>query len=209
MPRWTPPRTALLRELVLLCWALSLWGCDRPADELAEATIASAEQHSGAAHESPGVMQQPDRSVPPEDPYAALMRGSLRALPAVPDSLDGLPEGVNAVQFEMRLLTAAMQNIIQLIADDRFEEIPDQIRQVHPSYELTHSAIRSGLYRPPINGDRIDAFVEADDIFHDELRALVRAARSRDREGVTSQMGQLTAGCVSCHSDFRFPRPTP
>lgn len=126
-------------------------------------------------------------------------------LPTVPDSLDALPPGVNVVQFEMRLLTEGMQNILRLIADNRLDEIPGQIRQVHPAYELTHQAIDEGLYAPPVNSDQIDEFVAMDDEFHDILRALVAASREGDLQKTTDRYSDLVQGCTSCHGQFRFP----
>lgn len=190
--------------VVSLIAAVSLAGCDEAPDE-----DPAFEQHQEGAVQQP----QPDRPAPVEeadgegqvDEYADVFGGELRELPTAPETLDELPEGVNVVQYEMRLLTAAMQNILQLIADERLDEIPDQIRQVHPVYELTHEALEQQQYRPPVNPDRIDDFVEMDDEFHDDLRGLVGAANDADLEGVTEQYGRLVDGCASCHGEFRFP----
>ena len=196
------PGTVAMAAMLFLMLGLLLTGCDEAPQQQPEADDSAPPEQA--------VQQKPSDDEDVEqhdqvDEYADVFRGELRELPPVPDSLDELPDGVNVVQYEMRLLTAAMQNILQLIADERLDEIHDQIRGVHPVYDLTHQAIDEEVYRPPANPDRIDDFVEMDDDFHDELRELVGAANDDDMEGVTEQYGRLVDGCASCHGEFRFP----
>ncbi len=185
--------------VLVTAWAV---GCDEDGDTSQEAdqVVEQEESAETEAGEETALVE-----VDEVDPYREVMRGELRELPPVPESLEELPQGVNIVQLEMRLLTGAMQNILQLIGDERLDEIPGQIRQVHPAYELTHQALEEGLYRPPVNPDQIEEFIAEDDEFHDVLRGLVGAARDDDLEGVTQYYNELVEGCTSCHGQFRFP----
>lgn len=198
-------RRSILAKVAIIC-LVTAWaaGCDEPEEVSQEADQVVAQEESGEVEEdeAPAAEENDDADA---YAYEDVLRGELRQLPEVPESLDELPEGLNIVQLEMRLLTAAMQNILQLIGDERLDEIPGQIRQVHPAYELTHQALEEGLYRPPVNPDQIEEFVEVDDEFHDDLRGLVGAARDDDLEGVTRYYNELVDGCTSCHGQFRFP----
>jgi hypothetical protein len=193
-----PIKKKLAGFLAAALIALVAVGCDEeapPYDDPA-ADQEEVEQETEVAEEA-----QPEE---PAHAYADF-HDDFAPLPPVPDSLDELPPGVNVVQFEMRLLTEGMQNILRLIADDRLDEIPDQIRQIHPAYELTHQAIEEGIYAPPVNSDQIDEFIAMDDEFHDDLRALVAASREGDLQGATDRYSDLVQGCTSCHGQFRFP----
>ena len=192
---------AAATAMILAVLAMAI-GCDEPATPVDE----QPQEVAAVDPVEEGEAEAEEEEVADEgDEYGDVLRGELRDLPEVPDSLDELPEGVNIVQFEMRLLTAAMQNILQLIADERLDEIPGQIRQVHPAYELTHQALEDELYRPPVNPDQIEEFIEVDDEFHDILRGLVGAARDDDLQGVTEHYSELVEGCAGCHGQFRFP----
>jgi hypothetical protein len=163
-------------------------GCgERPADERAES-------------QSP---TEVEKTAEPAHPFADF-HAELAPLPAVPETLDELPEGVNIIQFEMRLLTEAMQNILRLLADRRLDAIPGQISQVHPAYELAQYALAEGLYAPPVNPEAMDRFIELDELFHDDLRALVRAARDDDLAAATASYLELVNACTGCHQEFRF-----
>jgi|SRR5690554_5491181 len=121
-----------------------------------------------------------------------------------PASFEDLPEGVNAVQHEMRLLNEAMHTTLTLIANNQLGGIPALIHRVHPAKELTHSAIEAGAYLPPKNPEQIEAFVEMDEVFHDDLRELLRAAKADDLQRATAAYGELVQGCTSCHTAFRY-----
>lgn len=183
--------------LVVLFIALALTGCDEeePAELEEPAQAQQMQEEAEVAAEG-----SDEEALPFADFY-----DDFEPLPAVPDSLDELPPGVNVVQYEMRLLTEGMQNILRLIADNRLDEIPTQIRQIHPAYELTHQALEEGLYAPPYNSDQIEAFIELDDEFHDDLRALVRASRDNNLQGATDAYSDLVVGCTTCHTQYRFP----
>lgn len=190
--------------VVLASTALFLAACEGDggtADTRAvdESDQVAADDHSGEADDHDEAPEDAGGAVEVENP------GALQPLPDVPDSLDDLPEGVNVVRYEMQLLTGAMQNILRLIADDRLDEISGQIGQVHPAYELTHQALEAGEYAPPANPDRIDEFVEYDEAFHDDLRALLQAAGDDDLEAATGKYSDLVEGCTNCHGEFRFP----
>ncbi len=193
-------KTHAFAAVMVLSVLAMVIGCDEPEgpedEHLAEIVADPVDDE---------VTEEEESVADEADEYGDVLRGELRELPEVPDNLDELPEGLNIVQLEMRLLTAAMQNILQLIADERLDEIPGQIAQVHPAYDLTHQALEDEVYRPPVNPDQIEEFVEADDEFHDVLRDLVGAARDDDLQGVTDHYSQLLEGCASCHGQFRFP----
>lgn len=156
-----------------------------------------------------------DETTPAEAPPAEAPPTSKRApslqemrLPLTandpPKSLDEIPEGVNAVQVEMQFLAAGMNNILLHISDANLKAIPDEISRIHPLYDLTHEAIEEGLYTLPHNADQLEEFERVDDAFHDDLRALVAAARADDLPATAEAYGVLVQGCVSCHAQFRF-----
>ncbi len=200
-------RIVSMAAMMFLTLGLLIAGCDEAPQQQSQSDRQQADESDRADHgEAPGTSDNENAEERDQvDEFPEVFRGELRELPEAPNSLDELPEGVNVVQYEMRLLTAALQNILQLIADERLDEIHDQIRQVHPVYELTHEAIDAGEYRPPVNPDAIERFEQMDDDFHDELRGLVGAANDGDLEGVTEQYGRIVDGCASCHGEFRFP----
>lgn len=121
-----------------------------------------------------------------------------------PTSLDELPEDVNAVQHEMRLLDEAMRTTLTLIANDQLEGIPDQIQTVHPAREITMEALEKGEYELPKNADRMEEFEALDEAFHDDLKALLEASREDDLEGATDAYGDIVQGCTNCHTEYRF-----
>lgn len=171
-------------------------GCDEPAppSEPAQEPVEEAEPEPAT-----------DEELDDADGSQNELTVDVHEIPEVPDSLDELPEGLNVVQFEMQVLTVAMQNILRFIANDDLGAIPGQIQQVHPAYQLTHEAIEGELYVPPANPDQIEEFVAADDAFHDDLRGLLQAAGDDDLEAATDSYADLVQGCTSCHGDFRFP----
>lgn len=124
-----------------------------------------------------------------------------------PTTLEELPEGVNAVQNEMRLLNTAMQNTLTLIANNQLEGIPAQIKKVHPARQLTAKAIEKGVYKTPVNADQMDKFVELDNKFHDDLKGLLKASKTDDLKMATDKYGDLVQGCTNCHTQFRFEQP--
>ena len=109
----------------------------------------------------------------------------------------------NVVASEMRALTGAMDTVVRAIANNDLQAIPPAIHAVHTAREKTDAAIHAGAYRPPSNGDRLEAFVALDEAFHDELVALVRAARAGDLAAATRQVGPIMNGCTGCHQQFR------
>lgn len=183
--------------------AVATTGCDEEMEGDNESSDQRAEVAAEAVDEPDDPLLEGEEVA---EPHADFYE-EFAPLPAVPDTLDELPEGVNVVQYEMRLLTEAMQNILRLIADGRLAAIPDQISQVHPAYELTHRALEEGLYAPPVNSHKIDEFIALDDEFHDDLRSLVRAGREGDLQGATDSYSDLVQGCTNCHGQFRFPAP--
>lgn len=126
-----------------------------------------------------------------------------------PASPTELPEGVNAVQNEMRLLHEAMQGSVTAIANDDLGAIPEALHRVHQARGMTEAALENGSYRPPRNADRLDAFVALDEAFHSELERLVGAASANDSAATATQLGAVMSQCNGCHSQFRPEQATP
>lgn len=120
------------------------------------------------------------------------------------DSMDKLPHGVNPVQNEMRLLSATMQNVLSMIANDNLEAIPPEIKKIHPARQLTQKAIKNGDYAPPKNADKLKKFKKLDRGFHKNLKSMVKAAKDGDLEATSKQYGKLVNGCTGCHAKFRY-----
>ncbi|MGM0577101.1 MAG: cytochrome c [Myxococcota bacterium] len=125
--------------------------------------------------------------------------------PAAVTTLDALPEDTNAVQQEMRLLDDAMGEILTLIANDALHGIPERLERVHPARQLTATAIEQGVYAPPARSDDVEGFVDRDDAFHEDLKALLQAAKKDDLEAATDAYQGLVEGCTDCHTTYRFP----
>lgn len=168
---------------------LAAIACDRTSPEAeSEAEAPETEKEAPAR---PGADEESDNTDEPSES-------------GPPESLDELPEGVNAAQYEMRLLNEAMRNTLTLIANDTLEGIPAEIKKVHPARQLTEKALEQGKYAPPKNADKMEAFAEQDDQFHGDLKGLLKAAEQDDLEKATEQYGKLVEGCTSCHTEFRF-----
>ncbi len=110
-----------------------------------------------------------------------------------------------AIRHEMRLLERAMHASISAIAAGDLSEIPGQLHAIHGAKDGTQAAIRSGAYRPPLGGDRLEQFVALDDAFHRHLVRLLVASKSQDLAGAAAAVGQAVAGCVGCHAEFKGP----
>lgn len=188
MPRIPSTSVSVILSLLATA-ALSAAGCDSSP--------------STPAEEASSIEAADDNLAPAPRPTPVHPRLTLTAYDP-PTSLEEIPEGVNAVQVEMQFLTAAMHNILIHISDANLAAIPEEIGKVHPLYDLTHSAIEQGLYTLPYNSDQLEEFERVDNAFHDDLRALVAAAREDDLDAAAKAYGTLVEGCVSCHAQFRF-----
>jgi hypothetical protein len=185
------------RWLLVGCVLAVAWmsACDKSEptheDEHAEASApdehADDNEHAGDEHAH-------------DDP----VEGEQAQVGQSPTSLDELPEGVNVVQNEMRLLDEAMRTTLTLIANDQLDGIPAQIKKVHPARQLTEEAIEKGLYQTPKNPDKVDEFVALDNEFHDDLKGLLKASKSDDLQMATEKFGDLVQGCTTCHTQYRF-----
>lgn len=109
----------------------------------------------------------------------------------------------NPVQNEMRLLNAAMQRSLTLLANGDLKDIPPAIFSVHGARDLTEKAIHAGSYKPPANSDDIAGFVATDRAFHDQLVQLVQAAKRGDRKAATAAYAEVVIGCTHCHQRYR------
>ena len=115
------------------------------------------------------------------------------------------PEARNPVQAEMRLLTEATRDWVTAIAQHDLASIPDGIARVHAARLVTEAALEDGTYLPPKGGaGAVDAFVQTDEAFHDELVKLLQAAKANDLPAATRQLGVVLEGCTTCHIQYRF-----
>ena len=62
-------------------------------------------------------------------------------------------------------------------------------------------------------GQEMEDFIAVDEAVHDASVRLHAAAEARDMDGVLQQLGEVQAGCMSCHTRFRerlrTDQPTP
>ena len=72
--------------------------------------------------------------------------------------------------------------------------------------QVTAAAIQAGTARPPLNADRMDAFVARDEAFHALIEATVEAAQRDDIPALRAQSDLLREGCIGCHEEFRGVR---
>ena len=114
-----------------------------------------------------------------------------------------IPEGVTAVQNEMRLLNHAVHMSVTAAALGDVSIIPGLFHPVHLARELTDKAVESGAWKPA-KGD-MAAFKAMDEVFHGELEKLMQAAQANDRTAVIDQLDHLLPSCVACHDSFREP----
>lgn len=171
-----------LQSILLL--AFTLGACSEPSPPSTATPEASA---TTAAHEHPEPTHEPATTA------------------AAPDAI---APPANAVQNEMRILDAAMREVLTMIANNQLAGIPDRIFSVHGARDATEKAIAEKRYLPPRNDEGIDAFVATDRAFHDDLVRLVKAARANDLAAATGAYASVVVGCTGCHQRFRFP-PTP
>lgn len=138
----------------------------------------------------------PMKAEPPAQPSTA---------PAAPTPSAQAPTvAVNPVQNEMRLLHEATRDWVTAIANNTLDTIPSGIHKVHGARMVTEEALKKGSYKPPKNGDDLDAFIKQDEAFHDELVKLLKASKAGDLPGTTKQLGVVLEGCTSCHTKYRF-----
>lgn len=178
-------RRVLAVSALIFSVGLSL-GCERKAEK----SEAEAESPAPAAEqESQEPKEKTEETTEPAGP---------------PKTLEELPEGVNAVQNEMRLLNTAMRNVLTLIANDQLDGIPKEIKKVHPARQLTMKAVKKGVYEPPVNAEKMDEFKQLDDEFHKSLKGLLKASKNDDLQAATDHYSDLVQGCTDCHTKFRF-----
>ena len=118
-------------------------------------------------------------------------------------SSTALPQGVNAVQNEMRLLNHAVHKSMTLAALGELSMIPALFHEVHQARGLTDKALADGSWKPA-KGD-LAAFKQMDAAFHGELEKLVKAAQAKDQAAVVEQLDRLLPSCVACHAAHREP----
>ena len=176
--------------------------CERHNDdntEKAEAEARSAEKTAPVSSEEPkpGGGGEADKEASPST-------NSGDAPAKTPKSLEELPEDVNVLQHEMRVLNAAMKQTLGLIANNQLQAIPAQIKRVHPARQLTVEALEKGAYEPPKNAEKMDEFAKRDEEFHRDLKRLLKASKNDDLKGATKAYSDLVEGCTDCHTQFRF-----
>lgn len=109
----------------------------------------------------------------------------------------------NAVQNEMRLLTAALQTALQGIGTGDVRGLPHALHAVHAAKEATGDAIAAGKYRLPKNPEGLSRFRELDEGFHHQLERLVDASTRNDVGASAEAFAGLLPSCVQCHAEFR------
>ena len=113
----------------------------------------------------------------------------------------------NAVQTEMRMLTATLEATVRAIGARDVRPIEHELHRLHAAKEATTAALRDGSYKLPINAAQVDAFVAMDEAFHEHLGALVSASRANDVARAAERWSRIS-GCEGCHVAFRPPNPT-
>ncbi len=188
------------KTLFIICVLALAWvsACDKTDN------AETGEQAEATAPDEQAEDEQAQDDEHAADEHAADEKAADKQVGQSPTSLDELPEGVNAVQNEMRLLDEAMRTTLTLIANDQLEGIPAQIKKVHPARQLTQKAIEKGVYKTPKNPEKIDDFVALDDDFHDDLKGLLKASKTDDLQMATDKFGDLMQGCTDCHTQYRF-----
>lgn len=131
------------------------------------------------------------------------------AVLAAPDAdhKPGADKPPNAVQLEMRLLEAAMQQSVAAIAKGDVRALPKQLHAVHMAGGDTSKALTDGSYKLPQRPHDVDAFLALDKAFHTEMIKMVKAARKNDVATTSIQFGKLMARCHGCHATYRFAPP--
>ena len=142
-------------------------------------------------HSNPAAPRVSASTIPPEQVHAGA--------PSAP-----LKPAENAVQSEMRLLHDATRDWVTAIANNTLETIPTGIHKVHGARMVTEEALKKGSYKPPKNGEDLQAFIKQDEAFHDELVKLLQASKARDLPAATKQLGTVLEGCTDCHAKYRF-----
>ena len=109
----------------------------------------------------------------------------------------------NAVQSEMRLLTATLESAVRGIGAGDVRAVEHEVHRLHAAKEATDAALESGAYRLPKNPEGIARFRELDSAFHGGLGRLVDASRRNDVPATAEAVGVVLSGCQGCHSEFR------
>lgn len=129
------------------------------------------------------------------------------AQPSAP--ADAAAPAGNVVQTEMRLMTTILEATVRGIGAGDVRGIDEQLHQLHAAKEATAAAVQSGAYKLPKNPERVAAFIAMDEAFHEHLGALVKASRANDVPAASAALGQIMAGCPSCHAVFRVEPAAP
>lgn len=109
----------------------------------------------------------------------------------------------NAIKAEMILLDKAFKNAIDGLILNKPEIIEHPFHEVHAAKMATEKAIKKGDVRLPKNGDKMEEFIQMDEVFHDKLRTLLRATRKKDMGEVKNAINDIMDGCVECHNKYR------
>lgn len=116
-------------------------------------------------------------------------------------SPEAVPDGLNAVQNEMLLLTRAMQVAIAAVGSGELSSIPGAFHAVHKSRSLTVHAIEAGAWKPA-KGD-VSGFIATDEAFHARIVSLLTAAEKNDRAAAASELSGMIQACEECHAAYR------
>jgi cytochrome c556 len=109
----------------------------------------------------------------------------------------------NAVQSEMRLLTATLESAVRGIGAGDVRGVEHELHRLHAAKAATDAALDSGAYRLPKNPEGVARFRELDAAFHAGLGRLVDASQRNDVPATAQAVGVVLSGCQGCHSEFR------
>ncbi len=109
----------------------------------------------------------------------------------------------NAVQHEMRLLTAALEAAVRAIGARDVRGLKPELHRVHKAKDATEAALADGSYRLPKNPEQLETFRALDEAFHEQLRPLVIASSHNDVPAAAKALGDILQSCQGCHAVFR------
>jgi len=112
--------------------------------------------------------------------------------------------GTQLLREEMTALEQAFGAIIDAVIFDNMGLIKPAIPPLRKAREKVEETISTGQkIKLPKNRGRFEEFVMLDDKFHEEFKALEKAAEAGEKKVVKDQTHKLFDACVVCHEKFR------
>ena len=111
----------------------------------------------------------------------------------------------NPLLVEMMLVNKAFRDIVSAVALEDSPAIVKAIEGLEASAaeKATAKAIKAGSIKTPKNPDKMREFKRMDDEFHDNMEALLKAAKADKQPKIRTFTKKLLDGCVKCHAQFR------